>query len=105
MTKRELMLLALVKITNQPEAHLKNVMKYMKFPAGIDWEEEVLDPQRAEFEAITEKEAKGILILYIRALRDHEHLRQDNIDTVAQANAARFDRSRKDRSRPHARRG
>lgn len=41
----------------------------------------------------------------VRALRDHEHLRQDSVEKVAKANETKFDRSRKNRNRPLARRG
>ena len=86
MTRRELLLATLEKVTGQPKEHLKKVVEKMieVTPDKSRWEEYLHDPELRELEAAFEAEASGILAWYAKLLMGSDELRQDRVQSIQQ---------------------
>lgn len=91
MTRRELMLQTLVKVTGQPRGHLEVVLdRWAEQQPGIAlWNQQVPADELRELEEAFEKEGSGILSWYVRQLRSDESLREDLVQRHQKGKAAK----------------
>lgn len=96
MTRCELVLRTLVKVTGQPRAHLETLITKFRdqFPAKR-WDDEVPPAEQAALEIEFEKSAPGILAWYVKQLQQDPELREDRIQVSQQENAKKNRRLRR----------
>ena len=91
MTRRELTLQTLVKVTGQPRGHLEVVIdRWAELQEGFAlWNQQVPADELRELEAAFEAEGSGILSWYVRLLRSDASLREDLVQRQQKEKAAK----------------
>lgn len=97
MTRRDLMLRTLEKVTGQPRPHLEKVLdKFASLAPGKGrWNEEVPVAEQFQLEEDFAAEADGIFAWYVKTLQSDEELREDRIQCIQQENAKKNRKSRR----------
>ncbi|EFL53129.1 hypothetical protein DesfrDRAFT_0177 [Solidesulfovibrio fructosivorans JJ]] len=89
MTRRELMLRALLQATGQPRSHLEDVLDYVVATESgrENMDEEISSEEQAVLEAAFADEASGILAWYVRLMTGNEELIRSRARAFQRENA------------------
>ncbi|MGE4536629.1 MAG: hypothetical protein AB7D37_06090 [Desulfovibrio sp.] len=89
MTRRDLMLRALLQATGQPRSHLEDVLDYAA-ATEADWKNmdgEISSEEQAKLEASSAGEASGLLAWYVRLMTGNEELIRSRARALQRENA------------------
>lgn len=92
MTRRELLLNTLERVTAQPRPHLENVVRrwITQDPDKRAWDLELPTADRLQLEAAFQEEAHGILAWYVCLLREDDDLLNDRALQIQKENARKL---------------